>query len=499
MEDKIISLFITDCREIERFMLERELKSHKSYFDKIYFVGECDKNIKNKFDNIIEINIKDINKFEYDYIKTNNIDLIENKEDFEYIIKLKNSFVLSKFPIESPINLKDFKIVERDVNSLYIKTYDNIYNFEKYKNKIVFIDEIEYDIKDLYHHENVLKVTKRILDNFDWKKYSALTHRVKQFKTLKTHIANNYNDEVSQAFLKMYEILETFDLFDLPDLRFKTFHFCEAPGQFIKSIEYYLKSKDKTLDWNAQSLQVTKDNKYNPLGDKYGLIKNNPERWTFGPDGSGDITKDSVIKSYKEICQDSVLITSDCGLSSITCWDMTYHDKIMAYINFCQILAILYNLPKKGNFIAKVFLPQTVNYIVSLNYILVNCFESFHVYKPYLNPVSSEVYLIGKNYSPLSNKTLNKLFKIKDNLNLEKGFLKIDNTFLKEYQKCFIKFILSHLDKVKSNIYFYENNIKFDQKKLKSIYNFNNSFWIKKFNFVKLKDDYNLEDIIKNT
>ena len=158
----------------------------------------------------------------------------------------------------------------------------------------------------------------------------------------------------------------------------------------------------------------------------------------------------------------------------------------MAYINYCQIIAILYNLPEKGNFVAKVFLPQTVNYIVSLNYLIANAFENFYVYKPYLNPSSSEIYLIGKNYNRLDNKILNKLFKIKDKLDITKGFLEIDNTFLKEYQKCFIKFISNNLYNIRQNIYFYFNNVKFDSDKLREIQDNNNNLWIEKFNFKKL-------------
>lgn len=458
-----------DKDKLEKFILLRELNSHKSYLDKYYFVGNLDDKFKNKYSNVKEIKKEDIKKYKYD----------KNNLNFKYdldIIQFKNKYTIN-----------DIKAIE----------IDNCYKFKKNNKKFIFEDNVEYDLKNLYHQENILKITKRVLDDFDWKKYSPMVHKIKTYKTLKTYISKNYTGEATQAFLKMYEILETFNLFDLKKKKFKTFHFCEAPGQFIKSIDYYLKSKNKQLDWNAQSLRVTKDNKYNPLGDVYNLIRDNPERWSFGPNNTGDITDEEVIKSYKEICKDVVLITSDCGLSSNTCFEMTYHDKIMAYINYCQIIAILYNLPNKGNMVAKVFLPQTVNYIVSLNYILNNCFQEFYVYKPYLNPQSSEVYLIGKNYKKLDSKILNKLFEMKDKLNIEKGFLKIDNTFFKEYQECFIKFILHNLGYIRLNIYFYLNNVKIDNEKLNKIHKLNNEFWIKKFNFKKLKTNLTQELFLK--
>ena len=451
-----------DLNKLEEFILENELNYHYSFLDKYYFVGKLDKKMKDKYKNIIEINKEDIKKYKYD-----------NIEEFKYsldIIKFKKKYTF-----------EDIKL----------KKINNCFHFNISSNRrerIIFEKDIEYDLKDLYHQENILKITKRVIDDFAWNKYSPLTHKTKSLKTLKKYIGNNYEKEVSQPFLKMYEILETFKLFK-GQKEFKTFHFCEAPGQFIKSIDYFLKSKHKKLDWYAQSLKVTNENKNTAFGDEYNLIRDNPERWSYGPNGTGDITNENVIKSYREICEGVTLITSDCGSRSMTPYDMTYQDKILAYLNFCQILAILYNLPQKGNFVAKVFLPQTVNYIVSLNYLLANNFENFYVYKPYLNPSSSEVYLIGKNYNRLDDKILDKLFKIKDKLDITKGFLKIDNTFLKEYQKCFIKFIKNNLDKIRQNIYFYLNNTKFDSMKLNEIQNDNNIFWIEKFNFVKLKKE----------
>lgn len=450
--------------KLEEFILLRELNSHKSFLDEYYFVGKLDDNFKNKYSNIKEIKKEEIEKYNFDKIE-----------------KFKYNF-----------NIIEFK-TKYNIDNIKAKIWNNCYKLSKNNKKIVFTEDIEYDMEELYHQENILKVTKRVLDNFNSDIYSPMTHKTKTYKTLKKYISKNYyKGEVSQAFLKMYEILETFKLFDMRKKKIKTFHFCEAPGQFIKSTDYYLKSKNKKLDWKAQSLRVTKDNKYNPFGDDYNLIRDNPERWSFGPDESGDITKEAVIKSYKDFCENVNLITSDCGLADFTPFEMTYHDKTMAYINYCQLLAILYNLPEKGNFVAKVFLPQTVNYLVSLNYLIANSFQEFYIYKPYLNPTSSEVYLIGKNYTKLNDKILDKLFEMKDKLNIEKGFLKIDNTFLKEYKKCFINFIDNNLYKIRQNIYFYLNKFKFDKNKLKEIQDNNNLFWIKKFNFKENKET--LED-----
>ena len=191
-----MKVLFKDINKLEEFILKRELNCHYSFLDKYYFVGKVDKKLKNKYENIIEIEEKDINKYQYDSI-----------EKFKYdlnIIEFKNKY---------------------SINNIKLKDLDNCFHFSKFNDKIIFEKDIEYDLEDLYHQENILKVTKRVLDDVDWKKYSPLTHKTKSLKTLKKHISINYEREVSQAFLKMYEILETFKLFSASQKEFKTFHF----------------------------------------------------------------------------------------------------------------------------------------------------------------------------------------------------------------------------------------------------------------------------------
>jgi hypothetical protein len=538
-KNKIKVLFLTNCQILENFALEREKITHNSFLDKYYIIGKCDNKLKNNFDNINFITIKEIKKdylFDYIYISfsinlINNIKLALNHLNPEGTLRITNYIDIDKKIINflsinfneiynedndlimhyilkikrtEPIEIKTNNIIKEikeikifDIYDLEPKEIDNKFLFSKEKNFKLFINNNKYDLGELYDYENLLKSTKRVMDSFNQEKYGSYISKMKSYKKLKKVIENKYTDyEISQAFLKMYEILETFDLFNINNninnkKEFKSFHFCEAPGQFIKSCIHYLKTKNNNnnLDWYAQSLNPKKYSG-DVFADDFNLIKDYPNRWLFGPDNSGNICDDEVVKSYKKVCKGVNLITSDCGLKSHSPWEMTYQDKRMAHINYCQILAILYNLPKGGNFVAKVFLPQTVGYIVSLNYIISKSCGEFHVYKPYLNPGSSEVYLIGKNYNPLPSKLFDYLFEKKTRLNVEEGFLKIeDPIFLKEYKQCFIKFIKLNLELINMNIYFFKNKIKADKEKLEKIYNESIDFWIEKFKFKALKKD----------
>ena len=537
---KVVALFITPCKALENYILYRESVSVKSFLDRYLILEKCNESYKELFGGtIIEINRIPINTGFLQYLA---IDLkilksklfeclkflksgaslkIYNLEDVDIFYKLSTFFkevylednkdvrgLLFKSYLETPkkpfSDIKDLKVIVREeaikykkhtINSLKAKKIDNKIDLSNTGN-INFkfkIKETEYHLGELYYYENLNKVAKRKIEFLDSKKYSLLSFKTKIFKNVKSYISENYTKEtVSQAFLKMYEILEIYDLFDLKSEVLSSFHFCEAPGQFIKACLYYLENKGKKLDWHAQSLN-SKMFSGDVFGDDYGLIKDNPKRWLFGPDNSGDITNIEVVKSYKSICQNVSLITSDCGLFSNTNFEMTYQDKRMARLNYMQLLAILYNLPAGGNFVAKVFLPQSVNYLVSLNYIISKSFKNFYIYKPYLNPGSSEVYLVGKNYKPLSQKMLDYLFEKSKDLKIEKGFIHIPQPFLDKYSKLVSKLLKNNLEKIIMNLSFYKEKYRFDKEELKDIYEDNVQFWIKLFNFPKVEknlDDY---------
>lgn len=526
-KDKINALFLSKCSQIKEFALYRESISHKSFLDKYYVVDECPQRMLDDYSNIKPINSKLLagKKNIFDYIEVRKsltqsqtdvlIKLLKNDGDlqikgfrdenlFYYLSSLfrdlyflnKNDIVfkgllespkekisdLSKIEIKPYKNFLDFREYTRD--DLKAKDIDNTIELTSKINKKFKIEKVEYDLEELYNYENLNKIYKRQMDDLNQEKLKKTNKKTKIFKEVKSTLSRDYvDDEVSQGFLKMYEALEVFKLFDLRKKEFKSFHFCEAPGQFIKATKYYLENKDKVLDWHAQSLNPKKFNE--AFDDVYNLIRDNPKRWVFGPDESGDITNDKVVKSYKSYCQGVDLITSDCGIGQKNNFQMTYQDKRMAYINYCQIIAILYNLPKGANFIAKVFLPQSVNYLVSLNYIISKSFSEFYGYKPYLNPTSSEIYLIGKVYNPLPNKIIDYLFEKKKNLDIEFGFISIPQTFLDDYSKKMSILLKNNLEAIKMNIAFYKKKYKFE--KTDEIYENNVKFWVKKFQFPKAK------------
>lgn len=503
-----------------------------------------------KFKNISEEELEKLNKISYQWNKLSehcNLDIIEFNKDKYYlssilnykgnypsITKFNNAESIKKMRYFNKIVsvYNDIKICGEDViqnfknkklaNSIYYLKKNNIdvniahkqidneilkddfsidFNNTKFGMRLkskeskkikINIKEEVYDLTFLQKQENNLKFTKRILDTFEGKRWKEVTSYTKKLSTLKKEISEKYVElDVSQAFLKLYEVLETYDLIPKENSSFRSFHFCEFPGQFILSTNHYIMTKTKIKEhyWTGQSLNPRsgKNQKYRNqkiFGDKYGLYRNYPENWDFGPDNSGDITKTKNMKYYKKILEQVDLVTSDCGLDMTESTKAVYQDKEMSYINFCQVLMVLNGLKKESHYVGKIYLPQTTTYVVGMNYILSQCFKEIYIHKSALNAGSSEVYIVCKFFQGVEKEIVDKLFEIKNNLSVNKTFVDIPKEFLEEYSKVMSFFAQRNDNHIQRNIYYYENpSSLINPKKIESIHRQNSSNWIKFYKF----------------
>jgi len=409
--------------------------------------------------------------------------------------KLANSiYYLKKNNIDVNISYKkiDNQILKEDFSIDFVKQK---FGFKFKKNKKDFrlrMKEETYNLEFLQKQENNLKFTKRILDTFNGKKWKETSMNTKKLSTLKTLISKKYlNFEVSQAFLKMYEVLETYDLIEKKADEFRSFHFCEFPGQFILSTNHFIATKTRIKEhlWVGQSLnprsrKVEKYRNQRIFGDTYGLYRNNPDNWDFGADNSGDITRNKNIKYYKKILSEVDLVTSDCGLDMTQSTKAVYQDKEMSYINYCQFLMVLNGLKLGSHYVGKIYLPQTTSYIVGLNYIMTQVFKEVYIHKSALNAGSSEVYIVCKFFEGVEQNVLDKLFEFKNSLSVSKTIIEIPEKFLKDYTEV-ISFFSQRTDNhIQRNIYYYENpTALIDPRKIKSIHSQNANNWIKFYKF----------------
>ena len=217
--------------------------------------------------------------------------------------------------------------------------------------------------------------------------WELLCNKLSQDWLLKNTLKTKYNAKIlTNAWLKMYEILSTFPLLTKNQ---KCFHICEAPGAFISSSQHYAKLNNIELEWYAQSLISDE-----ALGDHYNLMQDYSYRWII-PD-NGDITKTSTLKYYLNDTRLESLdfLTSDAGMQ-IPANKINQQEKIMAELNLSQIIYALTLLKVNGNCVLKTFLPFAEDINQKAIYLLYKSFEKIYLYKPpSSSSTNSEVYLI---------------------------------------------------------------------------------------------------------
>jgi len=324
-----------------------------------------------------------------------------------------NKYNLSLRPnLEKPIFADRFgRVLMQD---LYSPDETINFRFQSYRN--LSTPRISY--RNYRLPESLLEVSRQhhrasnVIDTRDRDLYNNVKNRIKFYRRdLAKLIQAKYSAEfVSQAWLKMYEILHTFHLISSRAKTAKTFHMCELPGAFILSTNHYLKTRTETrdFDWHAQSLNPTMRDDINGLTDQFGMVKKYPDRWHFGVNQTGDVRDPDNIRSYRKICQNIDLMTSDCGLN----W--TEKDELASSLFYGQALFIFNNLPKGANVVYKLYLPYDRPIKISMIYLMYLHFREFYFYKPYQNPQSEEYYVIGKSYRGMDQNLLDQLFKVLD-------------------------------------------------------------------------------------
>lgn len=386
-----------------------------------------------------------------------------------------------------------------------------LFKFKKYvKDKSINIEptknELPDDFKKIYSN---IELARSVIDTRDPKKYYQVSQITRMYRKSVSIILNDkYNipyKYTTQAWLKMYELLETLQLFKLigAKIELKTFHICEAPGAFISAMTHYLKTKTKieieNYEWMAQSLNpFNKDNIKiygdNIFGkkDELGMLKNNPERWNWGKDGTGDITNINNIKYYKKYCEKVQLITSDCGLYRSDDFSL---NKLYDKINYSQFLFMLNNVPKNGNCIMKVFMPFNTQKI-SLIYIIYSRFKNVYFYKSMQNPGSEEFYLVAINYqNPLNNDELKIFYNLLKKYDTKTSLVDVDKIplkFIYQLLKIYKKLANNYDEYIQKKIYYVDNIDNISVKHFKDLEKMipeKSNDWIEEMNIVKSENN----------
>jgi hypothetical protein len=446
--------------------------------------------------NLIEILKKDSLLFydRYKNIVPFDINDTERIKIFMDIAKLEAKYYYSLMKIDIPLNMLYTKndihqifenpvIKKVEVNSRPLKLN------KKHEHSILDIDNLEY----LYNREYVnytyldnirnrmktnLFTLKRQIDLMTNEEYYKKMSEIRRISS--TLIKNKANQivefKISQAFLKMCEILHETDLLKINgEYRDKIdcFHLCEAPGQFILAFNRFCKKRNIKYDWIATSLKGN-----GGIGDTYNIIKNNPTKWIYGPSNDGDILNPINIRDFVKGKYD--IVTSDCGFDQSI---FGYQEDVLIKINYCQLVTMLLSLKPMGNCVFKTFLPIYYPINISMFYVMYQCFDKIIYFKPTLNPKSSEIYVLGIGFKKIAEDLQEKLLLNTENFDPNTWIFKdIDVNFANDHFNA-VESCINNANKyiVNTMLMYYYFDLEKDYNKLMNIRNKYVDDWIKKY------------------
>ena len=417
-------------------------KFYKKFFEELEKYKLRYEMIKNNLDNKEYIKSIQTQNLAYSYKFAQDLGfdvykniVIDDSDESTYGINIKKNDILLQ-SLQKMFSLDEgiYVVIKNRDKNLYIK--------------IVLTDDLELPEKITYYNKlkniSIRQIDFRPIHLWDeTKKFIRYYEHTLNVYLQKYRISIEKTKPVSRAWIKFYELLFVTKIFDNLKGYLKVFHICEAPGTFIMSTIYYLDrwNRDLKYEWDATTLNPKYLSK-NGIGDTYDLLKKYKDRWTFGFDGTGDITVEKNIKHYREMCKDRDFIIGDCGLP----WGDDAIPGIVLY--YCQILFILYNLKEGGGCIFKQILNYEHKIIVDMMYLLYYCFDIVKVYKPTQNSFSGEFYIVCTGYKRrLKDSDFDILFKVLD----DKQNIHKKSIINQEYSKEFIYQFANVLDKIITN------------------------------------------------
>jgi len=412
-----------------------------------------------------------INMFEYNKLPYNKhaLNVVLNKQD-----EILDHF----YSLDNPVNHKLIKYEDKTSKVLIKNALEYFYAY----NTSTKINTKSYDFSMINDYYNRIKLALQVKNNLisDVSKYehkipNTVEYILHDFSGgLCQYLNNKYKTlpiQIGSSFVKLWEILTIFSIIPTNTESLKVLHLCEAPGQMILSLKYWIESKChnlemKNYEWMANTLNPYEaQNRYkfdkDVSRDMYGLIKHNYDKWLWGNDNTGDITKSENIKSImmdiknKWINKGKLdLIISDGSIS------FTNNDKLLIQkLDFAQVVAVLACSSIGGSCCIKHFIPYvnlndpSINIsgsgyseylsksvtegsalFISYLYLYYVSFDSVSFYKPNSsNSDDSEFYVVCKGFKGIEQTYLESLFNVLDNFQLNDTLIdksKIPETFL---------------------------------------------------------------------
>jgi hypothetical protein len=298
-----------------------------------------------------------------------------------------------------------------------------------------FVDDCIANIK-IHEIKTIWKRSKKLIDENindtilkDWE-YKSSWMEMSKLLIKKLRGKFNIPNDATNAFFKAVELYNFMNMSG----PIRLFDNASLPGDFIRAAKWKF---GHDVDWKANSL-------VGGLNDRFGLLRDNPEKWMMSKTMNGDITVahnlDKMVIQLHNWRPN--IYTSDLGFG-VTDYYKEEEEHFVAHS--AQVEFGLRILEPGGIFIVKTFTMFNKETLNLLNNTM-RQFKEFWIVKPLSSKKdNSECYWVGKGYQPelnipdspklytktvliaISVLTLNQADKIKKNITSYKQCKKIDH------------------------------------------------------------------------
>ena len=394
-----------------------------------------------------------INMFEYNKLPY-------NKHALKVLLGKQDEIVKYFYALDSPINKKLIKYNDRtsklrNKNSLFYFKLSRSYNTlqTSQSNKHYYENDL---INDYYNRIKLAyQVKEKLLEDLDFKTTPPQIQKV--LYNFSAGLIKYINkNTINNDFLKLWEILNTFNLIPPTSNTFKVLHLSEITGQTILSAKYWVNHNCPKLKSNGSNGSNDTNDNYewlantiNPYNkttkklfgiehsDNYNLIKDNYDKWVFGNDTTGNLTTIqniknimNEIKNTKNHNQKVDLIISDNYNSNIYSSTDSYTSQ---KIDLSHVISVIACSTIGGSCCVKHFIPYVKidkgtlientmdlnNFFIGYLYLYYTLFDSISLYKPNTsNADNGEFYVVGKGFKGVNDEQIENLFKLLYNFTL---------------------------------------------------------------------------------
>jgi len=331
--------------------------------------------------------------------------------------------IISSIPLFKGGNSKSLNYI-RNISEQtdQLPTFDT--NLDKINFSLVLEkDDIPKPISELGDYKKLYKI-KDDIDQYHkiFYKFIRLTNPFELVNSIEKRHSVMAIKVISRAYFKLWEILAHFKkemgLLDKEKIVYGAL--AEGPGGFIQSVLEFREKFSPEMARSDEVIGITLRNEEEPSTKWDKKIGKMRDKLTisYGNSETGDgnlLNPENILEYAKQFSRKADIVTADGGFR--VKYDLeNYKEQLHIQLFYNEIIAALKIQRKGGSFILKIYDIFTLP-TIQLIYLLTLFYDQVYITKPVTSrPANSEKYIVSIGFNGISDKLLDKLFKLSDKL-----------------------------------------------------------------------------------